>query len=530
MKGSFFRSMTWLHTWGGLLACWLLFVVFFGGTLSYFRYEISWWMQPESHGVVAEPDQQQAVQQVISVLQSKAPDSPLWFINLADERNPLTYYGYREAPQPGQKRGRFVDGYLVGDSQQDGINLRDTKGGDFFYRLHFDLHYMSAITARWIVGAAAMIMLVGLVTGIVIHRRIFADFFTFRNGKGARTWLDLHNVSSVLALPYHLMITYTGLLTLMFLYMSAPVDKVYPGGRAQFFDDQNPTFQSVKAAGQRRSEPLPIQDFIQRFKAEKQVESVSRISINNPADENTTVTVYGREAGQIAHYARSTLYNSQGDALGSSREAAFYAPEKTANTLIALHTAKFAPWPLRWLFVLGGVLGCIMVASGGVLWARRIAEKRLKANQPMGWNLRLVQALNIATVAGLPLASLVFLYLNRLLAADFDGRREWEMHGFFICYLLVFLFALYQPGRRGWAFVWMLTGGIALALPLLNLLTTDYHLLAYLINGQWALAGLELIVLAGGLIALWGARHCLSKPGIAHQQNARPDSYKVVTQ
>ncbi|MEH6817893.1 MAG: PepSY-associated TM helix domain-containing protein, partial [Pseudoalteromonas distincta] len=46
MKDSFFRSMTWLHTWVGLLVCWLLYLIFFAGTLSFFRDEITLWNQP----------------------------------------------------------------------------------------------------------------------------------------------------------------------------------------------------------------------------------------------------------------------------------------------------------------------------------------------------------------------------------------------------------------------------------------------------------------------------------------------------
>ena len=35
------QSMSWLHTWSGLLLGWLLYAVFFTGTLSYFRDEIN---------------------------------------------------------------------------------------------------------------------------------------------------------------------------------------------------------------------------------------------------------------------------------------------------------------------------------------------------------------------------------------------------------------------------------------------------------------------------------------------------------
>src|SRR3546814_15120576 len=56
-----------------------------------------------------------------------------------------------------------------------------------------------------------MFMLIAILSGIVTHKKIFADFFMLRFGKGQRSWLDAHNVAEVFALPFHLMITYTGL-------------------------------------------------------------------------------------------------------------------------------------------------------------------------------------------------------------------------------------------------------------------------------------------------------------------------------
>lgn len=52
MREKFRQSMSWLHTWSGLILGWLIFVIFFTGTLSYFRHEITHWMQPETHGSV----------------------------------------------------------------------------------------------------------------------------------------------------------------------------------------------------------------------------------------------------------------------------------------------------------------------------------------------------------------------------------------------------------------------------------------------------------------------------------------------
>src|SRR5690606_7303417 len=125
---------------------------------------------------------------------------------------------------------------------------------EFLYRLHFDLHYMPARWARWIVGFCAMFMLVAIVTGVITHKRIFKDFFTFRPKKGQRSWLDAHNAVGVLALPYHLMITYTGLITLMFMYMPSGVEAAYKGDQQAFFADVFPTAQRGPAAGR----PMPL--------------------------------------------------------------------------------------------------------------------------------------------------------------------------------------------------------------------------------------------------------------------------------
>src|SRR3546814_516149 len=118
--------------------------------------------------------------------------------------------------------------------------VRETRGGDFLYRLHYELHYMPRTVARWIVAFCTMFMLVAIISGIVTHKRIFKDFFTFRPRKGQRSWMDAHNVVAVLALPYHLMITYTGLVALMFIVMPSPVQLAYQGNDKAFFTEAFP--------------------------------------------------------------------------------------------------------------------------------------------------------------------------------------------------------------------------------------------------------------------------------------------------
>lgn len=62
-------------------------------------------------------------------------------------------------------------------------------------------------------GFAGLVMLVALISGVVMHRKIFREFFTFRPAKDTqRSVLDLHNMTGVLVLPFHFFFAFTGLL------------------------------------------------------------------------------------------------------------------------------------------------------------------------------------------------------------------------------------------------------------------------------------------------------------------------------
>ncbi|WP_457317998.1 PepSY-associated TM helix domain-containing protein, partial [Stenotrophomonas sp. P5_B8] len=245
MKNGFRQSMAWLHTWTGLLVGWLLLLIFMAGTASYYREEISRWMRPELPRSTVTGEV--AAARAITFLQHKAPQAESWNVTLPDPRNPAMRMFWRnpesmvKPPAEGEKRrrrggGRFGDA-TVDPGTGEEVAARETRGGDFFYRLHFDLHYIPVLWARYLVGFCAMFMLVAIITGVITHKKIFKDFFTFRKDKGLRSWLDFHNVSAVMALPYHAMITYTGIVTLMFMYLPWGVNVAYPKDEDAFFSE-----------------------------------------------------------------------------------------------------------------------------------------------------------------------------------------------------------------------------------------------------------------------------------------------------
>lgn len=218
------QKLSWLHTWGGLVFGWLLFAIFLTGTLAVFDKEIDEWMRPEipAHNV----SQVEAAQRALAYLQANHPDASAWNIGLPTERSPGLSVSAGE-----QRRG---GGQALDPRTGEKIDPRETAGGGFFFRFHFTLN-MPRNIGIWVVGLAAVLMLVALVSGIVIHKKFFKEFFTFRPNKGQRSWLDAHNASGVLLLPFHLMITYTGLVIFYLIYMPAAVDALFDGNREAAF-------------------------------------------------------------------------------------------------------------------------------------------------------------------------------------------------------------------------------------------------------------------------------------------------------
>jgi len=203
------QSMSWLHTYSGLLLGWLLFAIFFTGTFSYFRNEVNDWMRPELHQSVYK--QEHSVPMALELLQQRAPDASNWTINLPSTRSLAMSLSWSNAGQANNQRGG--GNRLTVDAQTgEELQPRRTNASGFFYRFHFELHGVTRTQGRLIVGIATLFMFVAIISGVITHKKIFTDFFTFRPKKGQRSWLDAHNATAVLALPFHIMITFSGLL------------------------------------------------------------------------------------------------------------------------------------------------------------------------------------------------------------------------------------------------------------------------------------------------------------------------------
>ena len=501
MKEGFRQAMAWLHTWIGLVFGWLLFAIFLTGTLSYFKDEITQWMQPEIP--VRAIDGAASIQIAQNYLQHNAAGASRWFINMPDERTPGLSVGWLPEGKPGQ-RGNFRRALLDPQTGTE-VQARDTSGGDFFYRFHFQLQ-MPHPWGRWLATAAAMVMFITLITGIIVHKKIFKEFFTFRPRKGQRSWLDGHNALGVLALPFHLMITYSSLVIFMSMVMPASIISSY-GNVQAFYSEVFPSGKVLKAEG--TAAPLvPLAPLFKVADERWNGDRVGRVFVNNPGDVTASITLSRDDRGSIVPDRGGALtFNGASGALENEVPGRSW-PMLISSAMYGLHVGHFAGPTLRWLYFIFGVAGTAMIGTGLVMWLGKRQLKHAKTGV-LPFELRLVEVLNIASMAGLMVAVASFFWANRLLPAQMAGRADWEINLFFTIWGLTVVHALLRSGRQGWREQLSLGALLFASLPLVDVLTGNGRaLLDGVANGHWALLTVDLTALCTGLFLGWAALKC----------------------
>ncbi|WP_421710212.1 PepSY-associated TM helix domain-containing protein [Algihabitans sp.] len=489
----FRESMNWLHTWAGVVLGALLFAIFWMGTLSVFDREIDRWMMPDTRlALPAAPASFDAVAARAGEIVPAGAD--WWFLLSPSEREPLFRLGYLDA------EGAFLTRQL---DPASGAVLPDPgtlAGTGFIFPFHYSLHLSWNQLGYWLVGLAGMAMLVLLVSGVVIHRKIFADFFTFRPDKKLpRSSLDLHNLTGVLGLPFHFAITLSGLIIFFTIYFPTVMDTVYDDDRETFFAESFGGYQRT-AAGRPAGGSASLDAMAAQASALWEGGVPSFLRVWHPGDAAAYVEVRRSFARQVTMNVDTLYFDAADGAVLHSHTA---KPVMTLQRFLSgLHFIQFEHWVLRWLYFLLGLSGCVMIATGYLFWL----ESRRKRHAGQGLaGVRVVEGLTVGAVTGILIATLAFFVANRLLppGASFAGyeRAGLEIWAFYLIWLATFAHAWMRPGRAWREQCWAVAG-LALLAVTLNAATTGDHLLRTLaVPHLWPVAGMDLLLLVSAAIA-----------------------------
>ncbi|MDB5619891.1 PepSY-associated TM helix domain-containing protein [Tardiphaga sp.] len=493
MEQGFRASMGWLHTWAGVVVGAMLFAIFWMGTLAVFDREIDRWMAPMTR--IALPDSPRAFDELRATYDTAvAVRSPTWTVLQATERQPYVRVAYRDKTGVVNRSFDPATGAVLPEPGT-------WAGSRFLYPYHYGLHLKIWNIGQWIVGFAGMAMLLLCVSGVVIHRKIFVDFFTLRpQQKSQRVVLDLHTVSGVLGLPFNIAITLSGLIIFFAVYFPSGWQAVYADKQA-FNADGGSSYARPKA---NKPGSLGSLDAM-AGEARRLWDGVEprAILVRHPGDAAGFVTMFQSIEERIVRHSASITFDAATGAVLHRSEA--LRPVAVAQRfLTGVHRIQFRHWTLRFMYFALGLLGCALIMTGVLFWLE-MRRKRHAAEGLRG--VRLVQGLAIGATAGIVMATAGFMVINRLLPLDVTlagyERHELEIWTFHLVWIAAFAHA-WMRSRTAWVEQCQAIAALALAAMVLNGLTTGDHPLRSLAHAHlWPVAGVDvaLLLLAAGALA-----------------------------
>ncbi|MGG6428367.1 PepSY-associated TM helix domain-containing protein [Acetobacter ghanensis] len=431
--------LAWLHRWVGLVSGWIAFAIFLTGTLSLFDTELTRWMQPETETVpygtqLSLPAVDRTQQILRDSNQAGAPPS---FLLLPDARDPtlriLHYDGHN-----------FV-GPILDPRTGEKIPARQTEGGNFFFNFHYTLRIPSPWGAR-LVACVAFAFSAMVLSGVLLHlKRLMPDYFTLRlKASLPRCLLDLHVLTGSAMLPFHVIITWTGLI------LTA--------------ENALPVIQLGHEVPVQEASTTPVAP---QWAPEA---SLALMLQNAHAQLGASASYVLFDAGKATFYAirhnslsandTSVTFNSQTGRLLNTAPPATYA-EEAFFIMDGLHIARSMGPLLRWLWFGGGLASTLMIASGLVYYTAR-QKKQTSAS------FQLARRLNLAVMGGLVCSCLSLFILNRLIPTMWCTRNTLEVIGFFSIWACIFFLSMtLSPNKNRTVVCWTI-GLAGMAVPVID--------------------------------------------------------------
>ncbi|QKZ13210.1 PepSY-associated TM helix domain-containing protein [Spirosoma sp. KUDC1026] len=466
------------HTVSGIIICAILYVMFFAGSFSFFKDDLAAWQKNESYlsrEVAVEKNFNHILDSLAKQHALKGRDIDFSiqrhqagaYVSMTASHDPVIQkLKPKKKPEGKRGRGRGRGGdddsaFFTYDfsKQQEADYASSYTIGEFLYRLHFLAQVNQIFPFRigvpfgyLLAGIVSFIFLFALITGLLLHwDKIASNFFTFRPWSKRKTvWTDLHTALGVIGFPYQLVFAVTGVVLIFNSFLIIPYTKLfYKGNNEKIYKDLGiGVKQEFAYANKALTVQFDMNSLVAQTEQKWQRSEISLVAIRNFGDDNMHVVIQGKPQtdaqlngqGELVYRVRDQKIVSEQTPLSPSSYL-----QTVRGFIYHLHFGDFGGRPLRVVYFVLGILGCIVINSGVMIWLvardnKSIPERKRKFNF---WtaNVYISSSLSMLPVTAFCMTALLFL--NKPVQSDI-------YHWYFYPWLAL---SLYFLARRNLALV-----------------------------------------------------------------------------
>ncbi|MEL7536473.1 MAG: PepSY-associated TM helix domain-containing protein [Pseudomonadota bacterium] len=523
-----------VHSWVGAVTAILIFVIAFTGAVSVFgRPELKIWAneaihQPQAHEPAA----------IEALVKERAADVPADYLDEITVLFPavrsapnLTVYFQHERETADGKTENHVIRF---DHHPQTLELIERSEGeirevfttgqkdmaDFIITFHADLH-LGNPWGLLLTGLLGLTLFASIVTGVITHRKVLREAFTFRPFRSLRLlFTDSHKALGVWGLLFHGTIAFTGAflgLAVVVLFPAAAFVAV--GGDIDALADKFLPLGAPEKSGV----AAPI-TFAEALAEVEETSSGPVVSLNLLAstDENGVALVNTLAGDGIVGY--TYRYQTTGTVLEQayttfSRVGGAGGP--ILDAMFPLHFGNFAGTAVKFLWLFLGLSTAFLAVSGMMIWIERrvygstgsLAEK----------TYRRISRMTVGGCAGVVVGFVALFHAQLLLPVPGKAFGFWLGVVFFGVWAASLLWAMLRSNEyRSTKELLFVAAILSVLVAPMNAVVTGNHLANALTHGHLVTAGVDLTMLLAGIAVFAIALRLPSERPVRKGKYGRP--------
>ncbi|WP_225555191.1 PepSY-associated TM helix domain-containing protein, partial [Sphingobacterium bovistauri] len=355
-----------------------------------------------------------------------------------------------------------------------------------------------------IAGITAFLFLFALITGLLLHwDKIASNFFTFRPfNKWKTVWTDMHTALGVIGFPYQFMFAVTGIVLIINTVLITPfANNLYDGKKDLLYEDLETT----------HSYPLDYSynDLNMEFSFDKYLvlakekwpdSEFKRLTLKNYGDENMHAIIevephYNKRFAGSGLLAIKVLDGQVLEEKSMYNDVTYI--NRIQSLLYRLHLADFGGYPVKAIYFVLGLMGCLVIISGILIWLvardkNNVIPRKRKFNF---WTANVFLAVCLSM---LPVTAITFIAikLSSTVSQDFIYKV------YFCTWLLFTVYFIFRKNLNRTNRETLFMGGItALLVPIVNGIITGSWFFNNFINGKIDLFVVDFLWLLLGIIS-----------------------------